>query len=225
MVEASEQAEARRRYHREYFRRRYASDSEFRERAKASSRSGSKSQLARRKRRYHIDPEYRERVLERGRGKKRTLTAEQRQARSSRARARHADPIERIKLNFSQMKCKEKYRLRYAVRSARNRSRVAGIDCDEQFLHELAESSPSHCLCCKHELDYKVGTRPGSRPKNLAPSFDRIDVKYGYVRGNVAVICWRCNALKRDGSLAEMEQIVAYMKEHFQCDGNGQPPS
>jgi hypothetical protein len=39
----------------------------------------------------------------------------------------------------------------------------------------------------------------------------------GYVRGNVEVISWRANSLKRDGTLDEMEKLVMWMRKF--CDG------
>lgn len=49
------------------------------------------------------------------------------------------------------------------------------------------------------------------RPGNL-PSLDRLDSSKGYVKGNVAVICWDCNRRKRDSTIEQLENIVAYMK-------------
>lgn len=45
-----------------------------------------------------------------------------------------------------------------------------------------------------------------------SPSVDRMDSAKGYIPGNVQVISWRANALKRDGTLDEFRRIVAYME-------------
>jgi len=45
-----------------------------------------------------------------------------------------------------------------------------------------------------------------------SPSVDRFDSTKGYVSGNVNVISWRANALKRDGTLDEFRKIVAYLE-------------
>jgi len=46
-----------------------------------------------------------------------------------------------------------------------------------------------------------------------APSLDRIDPTKGYVKGNVAVISYRANSLKRDASLVELETLVANLRK------------
>lgn len=45
----------------------------------------------------------------------------------------------------------------------------------------------------------------------LSPSLDRIENTKGYVRGNVAVICLRCNRLKNHGTAAEHRRIADWM--------------
>jgi hypothetical protein len=45
-----------------------------------------------------------------------------------------------------------------------------------------------------------------------SPSLDRIKPHLGYVRGNVRVISWRANNLKRDGTAEEFERIAAYIR-------------
>lgn len=44
-------------------------------------------------------------------------------------------------------------------------------------------------------------------------SLDRIDSTKGYIPGNVAVISWRANVLKGDGTVEELENILRWMKE------------
>lgn len=45
-----------------------------------------------------------------------------------------------------------------------------------------------------------------------SPSLDRINHALGYIKGNVRVISWRANNLKRDGTAEEFERIAAYMR-------------
>jgi hypothetical protein len=44
------------------------------------------------------------------------------------------------------------------------------------------------------------------------PSLDRIDSAIGYLPGNVRVISWRANYLKKNATLEQLERMVAYMK-------------
>jgi hypothetical protein len=48
--------------------------------------------------------------------------------------------------------------------------------------------------------------------RNLSPSIDRIDPSKGYVEGNVAVISFRANRLKNDGTLEEHRRLVSWME-------------
>jgi hypothetical protein len=74
-------------------------------------------------------------------------------------------------------------------------------------------SIPDNCPCC----DAKIAVRSGALkcgPAPESPSLDRIDSRLGYVPGNVAVICWRCNELKRNASLDELRKIVAWLEQY-----------
>jgi len=45
------------------------------------------------------------------------------------------------------------------------------------------------------------------------PSVDRINNSKGYVKGNIEVISWRANSLKKDASLNEIEMLYNHMKK------------
>lgn len=49
-------------------------------------------------------------------------------------------------------------------------------------------------------------------PSPKSPTLDRIIPCKGYVRGNVAVISYRANSIKRDATLQELEKLVQYIK-------------
>lgn len=46
------------------------------------------------------------------------------------------------------------------------------------------------------------------RQSHNSPSLDRIDGSKGYVKGNVRVISWRANDLKRDATVAELKAVL-----------------
>lgn len=45
-----------------------------------------------------------------------------------------------------------------------------------------------------------------------SPSLDRINSKYGYIKGNVRVISLRANRLKQDSTIEELKKIILYME-------------
>lgn len=67
---------------------------------------------------------------------------------------------------------------------------------------------PTHCPVLGIELDYFSD----GRQENSA-SFDKIDPNKGYVSGNVAIMSWRANRIKNDGTVDEHLRIAAWMQE------------
>jgi len=73
------------------------------------------------------------------------------------------------------------------------------------------ERTPA-CPCCQFPIDY--GYKGLGQKNDRSPSIDRIIPNLGYVIGNVALICWRCNNLKRDATPDELETIARWMRSH-----------
>lgn len=92
----------------------------------------------------------------------------------------------------------------YVWRNARNRAKETG----REFSIEKSDIViPEICPVLGIPISKQVeGFQPNS------PSLDRIDSSRGYVPGNIAIISWRANCLKRDGTLDEFRKIVAYME-------------
>lgn len=67
-------------------------------------------------------------------------------------------------------------------------------------------------ICPVLGIRLQVGNKKGIEPN--APSVDRIDNSKGYVKGNIKIISWRANSLKKDASIEEFEKILQYMKEY-----------
>ncbi len=67
------------------------------------------------------------------------------------------------------------------------------------------------CPCCGREMS--VSENIGhQRPES--PSIDRVNPRLGYVPGNVAIICWRCNDLKRNATVEELRTVLSWMEQH-----------
>lgn len=88
-----------------------------------------------------------------------------------------------------------------------------GIPFDSELLsHDLIRvlySELRECPACSREFDKRNGNGRSER----CPSIDRIVPEKGYVKGNVAVICDRCNRIKSDGTIEELTNIINYIKK------------
>jgi hypothetical protein len=101
-------------------------------------------------------------------------------------------------------------RLVQLVACARVRSRQLGIAFSPELRQVLSAVPPTHCPCCGHALDYSTDRKGKNR--TWSPSLDRVDSSKGYVVGNVAVICLRCNMRKNDSTVEDLEMILRYMR-------------
>lgn len=128
---------------------------------------------------------------------------------------RRKDPKVIPLLQEARRKYTEKFRVKLLAKHAIKRAVKNGIAADPIYMKEVSKLKPKKCPCCGIQLDYSVVVGGSTNPKPRGPSLDRIDPTKGYVRGNVEIICWRCNALKRDATLKELRMLVAYMAERL----------
>ena len=77
------------------------------------------------------------------------------------------------------------------------RGRSLLVDLDVLYL--LEQWGDGHCPCCG--VEYVVGAKSG---RAVSPSMDRVYGARGYRKGNVRVICMRCNRRKGEMSAAEL---------------------
>lgn len=96
----------------------------------------------------------------------------------------------------------------YLLRQARSRAERSGLEFD---LQRSDIHVPTHCPVLGTPLRMHARGRHDD-----TPSLDRIDSTRGYVRGNVRVISWRMNNLKRDLTLDEVRRLAEYM-ENSKC--------
>jgi hypothetical protein len=95
-----------------------------------------------------------------------------------------------------------------------NRSKTLGLPVDDKvftvaYLINWLHDCPA-CPCCGRVFD--VTYKEDRKKRDTSPSLDRFDLGAGYVVGNVALICWRCNNLKRNATIEELQQVVDWMK-------------
>lgn len=88
--------------------------------------------------------------------------------------------------------------LKHVKKSAKQR----GLDFD--LTHEDIVI-PEFCPVFRTRLEFGIGRRSYN-----SPSVDRIDTTKGYVKGNIQIISWRANDLKRDATLPELKALVEF---------------
>lgn len=66
---------------------------------------------------------------------------------------------------------------------------------------------PTHCPVLGVELEWG-----GKKNDPYLPSLDRTVPELEYVKGNVVIMSARANTLKNDGTVAEFEALLAYMR-------------
>ena len=103
-----------------------------------------------------------------------------------------------------------------AVSAARCRAKKIGVPFDISYEDLLP--LPERCPVFGIPLVYDAGGAGVSSGKPMAAraSLDRLVPEKGYVKGNVSVISWRANFLKRDASLEELEKLVDWLKSRQQ---------
>lgn len=120
-------------------------------------------------------------------------------------KARAADPDKfRLRAQEHRMKNPEKVMWRSAKARAKQQGILFTISVDHVHI-------PLACPVLGIKLT-KALTRHNT-PRS--PSLDRIDIKRGYVPGNVCVISWRANRLKSDATAAELDLIAAYIRKQI----------
>lgn len=67
-----------------------------------------------------------------------------------------------------------------------------------------------NCECCGVEFDH--GPKGGVK-SDASASFDQISPGAGYDLGNVALICWRCNNIKRNYNPADLRMVAEWVAQ------------
>lgn len=92
------------------------------------------------------------------------------------------------------------------LRGAKYRTNKHGLPACNLTLDDI--KIPPRCPVFNTE--FKLGTDKAPLPES--PSLDRIIPSLGYVKGNVRVISYRANFLKKDGTLNDFKLLVSYLE-------------
>jgi hypothetical protein len=117
----------------------------------------------------------------------------------------------RIKLNKYSRQWSINNHLKILITTCQCRARKNNVPYDStEILYSYLQPvyDKGECEICHKNL--KLGT---NLDKDDSPSIDRIIPEKGYVIGNVAVLCYRCNVIKNCGSQQDHFMIANWLKE------------
>lgn len=160
------------------------------------------------KAKYHGNTSYRERVkaYHRVNERKKRRNREWNAERLSRLRERYRDDPEWREKKRAQARASRLLRMgRHLAHEARKRAARKGIPflITPEWMQSVWESDP-RCTYCRCELYSAQG-----KMANDSATLDRAVPELGYTVENTLLSCFRCNTLKRDSTVDELERLVA----------------
>lgn len=109
---------------------------------------------------------------------------------------------------FRLLQNRKKYPERWLLYAARQRAARRGVPCT---ITEKDIIIPNKCPIFGTPL--KQGSGIGKRgSRKGSATLDCVDPSKGYVPGNIMVVSHRANMLKSNATVAEIEQLLSYMK-------------
>lgn len=103
---------------------------------------------------------------------------------------------------------RKKARYLRGTMSVRAKAKGIKMTISNQLLFDLLRKTTA-CPCCGSDLNFD---HHGTGFHARSPSIDRLDPLKGYVPENIAVICTRCNILKRDATADELVCVARWMR-------------
>jgi hypothetical protein len=95
-------------------------------------------------------------------------------------------------------------RRRWAIAClAGHRRRGYTIEMTSKDLYALAAKT-ERCYVCEAQLEWQLGNK--GRMNNRSPTLDRSDNEDVIRSDNVLILCYQCNATKRDRTLKEFQE-------------------
>lgn len=65
------------------------------------------------------------------------------------------------------------------------------------------------CKCCGVKMDFSFKEK--KYQNNNSPTIDRLDPNKGYMIKNIRVLCYKCNVIKGNSTLKELETVYKWM--------------
>lgn len=95
------------------------------------------------------------------------------------------------------------------LRRAHKRENPYEITVDLDYLYDIGRKQNWKCALSGDDLEFERGGDwiDNTNPKSC--TIDRIDSNLGYIPGNIQLLSWRINRLKRDYSQNELLSIVS----------------
>jgi hypothetical protein len=102
------------------------------------------------------------------------------------------------------------------LRGMRDRAQDLKLSFDRDvltidYLERRLRDHP-RCECCHNAFEILPRDARRQGPRLRSPSIDRVIPALGYTVANIAILCWRCNNLKRDARPEELETVAAWMR-------------
>lgn len=99
-------------------------------------------------------------------------------------------------------------RAKLLLRQAKTRAKRAGLPFNLDLVDVVV---PAACPVLGIPIDCGPKERRWGSPNS--PSLDRRDPALGYVKGNVTVMSWRANSLKKDATAVELRKLADYLSQ------------
>jgi hypothetical protein len=94
--------------------------------------------------------------------------------------------------------------------SAKQRAKKSKVDFDIEIGDIII---PEYCPILKIKLDVRQGFSDNRKPRFNAPSIDRINSALGYIKGNIIIMSYKANVLKKDGTSTEHIKVAEFMEK------------
>lgn len=105
-----------------------------------------------------------------------------------------------------QLNHKKSYPEKRLHKAAKERAKATGQPFDIEVSDVII---PDRCPILGCEFESNLGKGQGANPR--APSLDKIRPELGYTKGNVQVVSFKANSMKRDGTIEELLNFAEWV--------------